>query len=399
MHSFKNVPIYNRRFNECGFNPFNFSDFSDLKKIPIVTKEEIKSNFNEFKAKNFWKFKPRIDQTGGSTGMPVTTYKDKVSHSYLWANNLRAWNSAGYLPGDKFIQIASGSLMPNVSSIKRTLYNLCLNAIIITSYHLDSQKLKLAVEKINSSQANFIYGYSSSLYLIALFCKENNKKITKPLDAIFTTSDMLLKPQREIIEEVFNSKIYDIYGCPEAGIISFECSFHNGYHLNQESVYVEIENIQPNGFGNIIATPLFNYAFPLIRYNTGDVGKLTQEPCECGRGLIRVKELGGRIRDFIKLRDGRYIHGAFFNHLDALYKCKWIKQYQIVQENIDELTFRFSLNSEPIKSDIENIKSALRKGLLPDLKINFDFSGVEYTGGGKFRLINSRVNNQWDVTK
>ena len=397
IHASEHVPVYKKIFKESEFDPFRFSDFSDLKKIPIISKDEIRSNFDEFKAENFFKYKPRITQTGGSTGKPLITYKDKISHSYLWANNFRAWNTAGFVPGDKFIQIASGSLLTNVNSIKRTLYNFFQNSIIITSYHIDNEKLRLITKQINSSKAKFIYGYSSSLYLISSFCKENNINISNSLSAIFTTSDMLLKSQRKVIEDVFDTDVYDIYGCPEGGILSFECSQHDGYHLNQESVFVEVENINTDGFGNIIATPLYNYAFPLIRYNTGDVGKLTSETCKCGRKLIKIKELGGRIRDFIKLKDGRYIHGAFFNHLESLYKSNWIKQYQIIQESIDELTLRFSLNSEPIKSDLESIKSDLKKGLLPDLKINFDFSGVQYTGGGKFRLINSNVNNQWDI--
>ncbi len=75
---------------------------------------------------------------------------------------------------------------------------------------------------------------------------------------------------------------------------------------------VEILNEQ-NGLGNLISTPLFNYAFPLFRYNTGDVGKITIGRCGCGRGLSKISELGGRIRDFIILKDGRHIHGAFFN--------------------------------------------------------------------------------------
>ncbi len=49
-----------------------------------------------------------------------------------------------------------------------------------------------------------------------------------------------------------------------------------------------------------------------------------------------------------------------------------------------------------MKEDLDKIESELKKGLLPDLKINFDFDGVEYTGGGKFRLVVSKVKNEWE---
>jgi phenylacetate-CoA ligase len=208
---------------------------------------------------------------------------------------------------------------------------------------------------------------------------------------------MLYEWQRSLIENLFNAKVFDIYGCPEAGIISFECPDHDGYHYNQESAAVEIIQKDSNGFGKIIATPLFNYAFPFIRYDTGDVGSLSEESCGCGRQLYKIRSLGGRIRDFIVLQDGRYIHGAFFNHLQALYDAAWIKEYQIIQDKIDHITIKVTCIGEPQQKDLTAITEALKKGLLPDLKIDFDFDGVEYTGGGKFRLIVSHVKNKWDV--
>ncbi len=208
---------------------------------------------------------------------------------------------------------------------------------------------------------------------------------------------MLFPSQRGLIEKVFNTKVFDIYGCPEAGIMTFECDHHNGYHINQESAYIEITNKNEVGLGSIISTPLFNYAFPLIRYNSGDVGKIDESKCECNRGLLKLSELGGRIRDFVVLRDGRYMHGAFFNYVEPLYNKDWLKQYQIIQENLDEITIKMTCIGEPGKNDLHEIESYLKEHLLSGIKINFDFSGVEYTTGGKFRLIISKVENKWDM--
>ena len=396
LHSFNNVPYYTKLFNDYGFNPEKFNDFSDLKVLPLINKDVIRANFEKLKAKNFSYFLPRKTQTGGSTGKPLVTYKDKLAHSYIWANNLRGWNVAGYEIGDKFIQIASGSLLPNTTSIKSKLYSYMQNAILITSYHLTEDKIKEVIKIINSTKANYIYGYSSTISLIAQTAKNKNWGINRKLNGIFTTSDMLYPNQRKTIAEVFGSEVFDNYGCPEGGVITFECENHNGYHINQESAYVEIVNQNENGIGNIISTPLYSYAFPLIRYNTGDVGKIATDSCSCGRGLNKISELGGRIRDFIVMEDGRYIHGAFFNHLEALYNAKWISQYQIIQENINEITLKFSCLSEPVEDELKLIKNDLHKGLLPNIKINFDFSGVEYTKGGKFRLIISKVKNNWE---
>ena len=174
----------------------------------------------------------------------------------------------------EFLEILTGSLIPKAASLKTKIYFMMQNSEVIPTFHLTGERIKEIIEKINKSDAEFIYGYSSSMVLISSYGRTNNLEIRKGINSIFTTSDMLYPDQRKSIESYFGSKIFDIYGCPEGGIITFECKEHSGYHINQESVLVEILNEQ-NGLGNIISTPLFNYAFPLIRYNTGDVGKIT----------------------------------------------------------------------------------------------------------------------------
>ncbi len=394
-HAYENVPYYSSLFKKISFHPEDFKSMDDLKKLPTTSKDIVRNNFNDIKAAGFESYKPRITQTGGTTGKPFLTYRDKLSHSYMWANIFRAWNAGGFEPGDRFINFAGGSLLPNTNLFKRNIYNFLQNAVLITSYHLNDERLKNISYTVTKSGAEYIFGYSSSIYLLSQYCKSNSISLKGYIKAVITTSDMLYHKQREVIEEVFGAKVFDLYGCPEGGIFSFECSEHNGYHVNQESALVEVTDSGQNGLGKIISTPLFNYAFPLIRYETGDVGSYSSKQCGCGRHLDRIEELGGRIRDFIVLRDGRYIHGAFFNHLNVLYNAEWIKQYQIVQTDVDNLTIKISKLEEPAEEALDLIKNEIHKGLLPDLKINFDLGGVEYTGGGKFRLIISNVSNKW----
>jgi len=396
FHCAQNVPYYINLFKKHFFYNKKINKISEISCLPVLNKDTIRKNFDNLKANNFNNFKPKKGQTGGTTGEPLPVYRDKKHHSYQWANNLRSWNAGNYNLGDQFIHIASGSLLPNTTNIITKIYNYLQNAILITSYHLNDDKLRHIIERIKISKASFIYGYSSSIYLLAQFCRANNIKLDGRIKAIFTTSDMLYKWQRSCIENVFNANVFDIYGCPEGGIISFECPNHDGYHYNQESVVVEITNKDSNGFGKIISTPLFNYAFPFIRYDTGDVGMLSNEKCSCGRNLIKIKKVGGRIRDFIVLQDGRYIHGAFFNHLQPLYDTSWIKNYQIIQEKIDLLRIKFTCIDNPNQKDLTKITHAIKKGLLPSLEIVYDFNGIEYSGGGKFRLIISNVKNKWD---
>lgn len=397
IHCKRNVPYYKDLFDSVGFNPDEPFNIEDFKRIPVCTKDTMRQNFERLKAVNIQDYKPRVKTTGGSTGQPINYLNDFKSHSYLAANNLRVWSvGSDYTIGDKFITIAHGSLMPKNNTWKNRFYFLFQNSILITSYHLNEERLNEAINIINSSSAKFIYGYSSSILMIAKFAEAKNIKITSKLQAIFTTSDMLYKNQRELIEKVFGVIVYDSYGCPESGIVSFECNEHNGYHLNQESSYVEILSQDIEGLGKIVSTPLLNYAMPLIRYETGDVGKYSHEQCKCGRWLPKITQLGGRIRDFVILEDGRYIHGAFFNHLKPFYNNDWIGEYQIIQKAYDHLLIKITPRRMPTEKDKEIIINELRKGLLSTMKIDFDLNGVQYTSGGKFRLIISEVQTRWE---
>jgi phenylacetate-CoA ligase len=396
VHAQEHVPYYRKVFSEAGFDARQFSSFGDLEKIPVLTKDDVRNHLDEMKADNFERWQPRKAQTGGSTGKPLVTYKDRGAHTYLTANNLRAWHAAGHNLGDKYITLAHGSLLPKKGSLKNTVYFLLQHSDLIKCYHMDEATLYAALQTIRKSRGRYMFGYSSSTYLLASFADKTGIQMVGTLDALFTTSDMLYPHQRSLIEKVFGAKVFDIYGCPEGGIISFECEHHCGYHLNQESAYVEIVGADSSGQGRIVSTPLFNYAFPMIRYETGDIGSITEEPCVCGRALPRIAQLGGRIRDFVVLSDGRHIHGAFFNHLEALYQSDWIEKYQVVQETQSHLVIKITCIRPPHESELEQIRSSLRKGLMPDMQIDFDLSGVELAPSGKFRLIVSKVKTAWE---
>ena len=396
IHAQQNVPYYRTLFADAGFDAAAFSELSELRKIPVLTKDEVRKHLDEMKADNFEMWQPRRVQTGGSTGKPLVTFKDRGAHTFLQANNLRAWHAAGYNPGDPFITLANGSLLPKQGSLKNTVYFFLQHARMIPCYHMDGETLAGAAKIINQSQVRFLFGYASSMYLLAAYVKTSGIQMRPSLEAVFTTSDMLYPHQRQLIEEVFGARVFDIYGCPEGGILSFECEQHCGYHLNQESAYTEVISPDAAGQGRIISTPLFNYAFPMIRYETGDIGSITTEPCACGRALPRIAQLGGRIRDFVVLKDGRHIHGAFFNHLEALYQSEWIEKYQIIQEALDHLVITVTCIRPPSSEELSRICDSLHKGLLPDMQVDFDLNGVELAPSGKFRLIVSKVKSRWE---
>ena len=120
-HTYSNVPYYRQLFDSLGLTPEDIQTTDDLKKLPILTKENIRSHFDELKATDFNKHKPVLNATGGSTGDPLQYYITKDVASITWAGMFRSWEWAGYKLGDKRATLAGSSLVPNNSPSLVTL--------------------------------------------------------------------------------------------------------------------------------------------------------------------------------------------------------------------------------------------------------------------------------------
>lgn len=396
LHCRDNVPYYTRLFQKSGFDPETISSADDIQCLPILTKEDIRAHFDDFKATDFEQYRPRIKETGGSTGQPLRLYHDESSHGTMWANLYRGFGFGGYKPGDKYLTIASGSLLPKKLKFGRNFYFLFQNSLIVPSYHIGPDYLSEIVSLIERKKPRFIYGYSSSLVGLARLAKSSGVTISG-IEAVFTTADMLYPDQRELVEEVLSTQVFDNYGCPEAGLMSFECTQHNGYHHNMESALIEVVDQDESGAGRLISTNLTNYAFPIVRYDTNDIGRVKRSGlCPCGRSHNKITALLGRQRDILTLSNGRMVHGAFFNHFPGFYDHDAIERYQIIQTDIDRLEVHVQLQSGTELTDISALSREIEialDGLVKVSLIENEFR--ESSLSRKHRTVISDVENIW----
>ncbi len=127
----------------------------------------------------------------------------------------------------------------------------------------------------------------------------------------------------EALEEVWGAKIYSTYASSET-ITSFcECTAQQGGHLHPDLAVVEIvddsgKRAAPGADGEVVVTPLRIEGMPLIRFRTGDVSFLTDEPCSCGRFSPRLGPILGRKKQMIKFRGTTLYPNAVYEVLDAV---------------------------------------------------------------------------------
>jgi phenylacetate-CoA ligase len=258
---------------------------------------------------------------------------------------------------------------------------------------MNEETANIYYNTISKQNSYLLKGYVSSLLDFAQFI-ENNKWEFNKLKAISTTTETLLPNNREYLERVFKVPIFDQYGCGEISAISYECSKHNGLHINQEHVICEILDTQNspllNQPGRVIATDLDNYVMPFIRYENGDIATLTDEKCTCGVNQPLMKSIEGRSIDTITLNNGSKVHGVFFT--DILFEIGMLssefQKFQIVQNKIGSIEFRLET-----QKTIDNKKKEQL-----NLSLSRFFDSVDYVEvlklknepNGKFKYI---INN------
>lgn len=134
----------------------------------------------------------------------------------------------------------------------------------------------------------------SNLLLLSRHLASENRRLTR-LQQIMTISEVLNSDVRKLGEQVFQVPIIGIYSKNETGYLALQCPVSNNYHIQSESVLLEIldnedKPCEVGDTGRMIVTDLHNFAMPLIRYEIGDDAEVG-DVCECGRGLPVLKRI------------------------------------------------------------------------------------------------------------
>ncbi len=155
----------------------------------------------------------------------------------------------------------------------------------------------------------------------------------------------MLPNDREVLTRAFGPGIFETYGSREVMLMSAECSVHEGMHLAEENILLEVvkdgKPLPPGESGDVAVTDLHNYGFPFIRYLNGDMARMHDAtPCPCGRGLRRLQGVDGRRADTLTDKEGRPVPGLLFHVLFGDARKEAVSQFQVVQKKDLSVTFK-----------------------------------------------------------
>jgi phenylacetate-CoA ligase len=203
--------------------------------------------------------------------------------------------------------------------------------------------------------------------------------------AIIITSETLMPQHKYAIKKAFGIEPINEYGAAEGGIIAFECP-EGGLHLSADRVLTEIVNADEEGFGRVVITPFLNRAMPLIRYDIGDIGRIVDDECPCGRTLPLLELKGSRVSDMIKTPRGSFVSSTFFDFVAKSLIPFGLRQFKVIQKSPVNLQI-IMLKSDKDKSRIENIvKREIKSFLGDDMQASFEYvDDIEPDKSGKLR--------------
>ena len=394
IHAEKHSLFYEELLSEIQFTANDFHSFEDLQRVPVLSREKLISYSDKIISKSSDPVKLKKGSSSGSTGQPVIYFTDDDARSAGLAAGYLAWELAGWKLGMKGLHIWGNPDTVNQqwnrasSKLKSRLFrHHKFPAYMLTE---EGQFQDLYIKCIKNGY-RFIDGYTNAIYLFADYLKKQNLQLTG-VKLVLTTGENLQDYQRELIEEMI-APVFDLYGCSEINGIANECTDCGNYHTIDPHVYVEYgEPVNEEGECPLIITDLDNYAFPLIRYQNGDMAVPGKE-ASCKEPFGTINKISGRESDLIHLSDGGVLSVPSFFGSSLLKKVSGIRQYQIIRDRTDHLTIKLVTDESFTNENEKLLKESVKDYLKNSIKWDIEYvDSIPVSKTGKFKLVKDLTN-------
>jgi phenylacetate-CoA ligase len=296
------TPFWNKKFSDFNVDITNINNITaEIKKLPVLMKKDVADNYYDL-IPNI-KDKTKLVSTSGTTGrklsFPQTIHMENRQWAIWWrfrqslGISLHQW--CGWFGGQNIVPSKQDS-----SPYWRTNY--ANKQVMFSPIHLSIDNAIYYYQKIKLNKLSWLLGYPSQIVKLAsYFAKLSLPRI--PFIKIITTgAERLSNSQKELISNTFKVPVFQHYGLAE-GVANLSQSSNGLFEPDQDFCFTEIipSEDKDADIYKIIGTNYSNIAFPLIRYDTGDLAKIDFK----NKSSFYVKEFLGRTEDYITLANGK----------------------------------------------------------------------------------------------
>lgn len=340
-HAYSTSPFYRMRLDSAGIDPDLKYGLEDFTRIPVLSRNDIRENFDSLCSTDFRKEDLQIAATSGTTDSPAPLARNRGCLPDKLAVQLRFNMWAGARPGDRTMYFwgARQDLPKHPSwkwkfveqSLRRRVWapTAVFNEEILDSY----------MRLMNKFKPQVIFAYSTPVTLFCEYLLASGKPYHQP-KTVICTAEPLHDWQRATIQKALGCKAYQHYGTRDFGLVAAECVRQSGMHVNPAAAFIEQVSIGVDGnLRELLVTDLLNLGMPLLRYRINDCTTAGPEQCDCGCTYPLIQPIIGRTLDNFFLADGSIVPGILLLRVSK--QLPGLKQAQVIQHSFDQFEVKF----------------------------------------------------------
>ena len=391
-HAWETVPFYRERWDGC-YEPALPLTAERFAGLPLLSRRDLQLHGAALRSGRL----PAghgiagESRTSGSTGAPASVSKTQLTELIWNTLTLREHRWHRRDPGAKLAVIRSG-----LQEVESAEWGSATRGLVVTgpAAGLDTTApVARQLEWLRRQEPAYLLTYASNAAALARASIAAGIRLPS-LREVRTMAETISPELRDLCREAWGAKLTDMYSAAEIGYIALQCPAHAHYHVQCESVLLELLDEHgapstPGRAGRVVLTDLHNFAMPLVRYEIGDYAE-AGAPCACGRGLPVLSRIAGRLRHMLVAPDGqRYWPSLATGRFIAVAP---VLQHQFVQKNYGLIEARL-VTAAPLTPQQEAALRALVLARLPPgLRLEFVYCDAIGRGpGGKFEEFISEV--------
>ena len=371
QHARRNVPFYERRLSPL-FRGAEL-DLSRWDDVPILTRNEAQANTQKLTARTLPPYAGTVEggETSGSTGRPLRYLTNELANvASLGATDrtLRWWDFDGAKAMASFV-----ARKPNTATAHDGSITKGWRVGFEGHHHMTpvSKHSDVLIDWLLGCRPNYLT--AQSFVLLGLAERARERGVDLRFEKINSTSTVLSDDIRDICDEVFGARPIDQYGALETGLIAGECPWCRHYHINAETLLVEILDAdghpsRPGEAGRVVLTSFYNYAMPFIRYEIGDFAVAGPARTKCPVKLPVLKQIMGRYRNSFILKRRRAIYP--YVPVARLRNYISFSQFQIVQTDYDAVEVRYVPLDVSHRVDLVGLTACMHELIDPELRVS-----------------------------
>jgi phenylacetate-CoA ligase len=400
--AYSHTPWHRARMEDADLRPDNLGSLEDLKRLPRMSKADAAAHRDDL----VWRGVPGGAfkyNTGGSSGQPLIFHFGRWRQASDAAGRMRARRWWGVEPGEPEVYLWGAPVELNKTDWVKTVRDRLINQLVLNAFAMSPARMDDYLDAMEAYEPRCLYGYASSLALLAAHAKERRRRPRLPkLKVVCATGEPLYDHHRALIGEVFGAPVANEFGSRDIGFTAHETP-QGQVLLMSESILLEVLDeagnpVAPGEMGEAVITGLCSDAQPFIRYRTGDMVRMSDEPDRAGRGLHVIAEVVGRSTDFLVRADGTIMHA-----LAGIYVVRateGVAEFKLIQHDLREVEVQVVTDSRWTSACARAIDTGLRKRLGSDVRVAVRVvDRIEPEASGKHRYVVSHVPLAGDLAR